>query len=73
MTRPDGASRPRPVVCCVQKTFFHGGVWFQPRGGRFIVTIPPVGTVIGVNVISHVLVSHLIDAERCFAEEYPHA
>lgn len=23
--------------------FFHGGVWFQPQGGRFMVVLPPVG------------------------------
>lgn len=25
--------------------FFHGGVWFQPRGGRFVVVVPPRGIV----------------------------
>ncbi len=23
--------------------FFHGGVWFRPLGGRFVVVVPPVG------------------------------
>ena len=23
--------------------FFHGGVWFRPQGGRFLVVLPPVG------------------------------
>ncbi len=23
--------------------FFHGGVWFRPVGGQFIVTLPPLG------------------------------
>ena len=23
--------------------FFHGGVWFEPRGGRFMVVAPPIG------------------------------
>ncbi len=26
--------------------FFHGGVWFRPFGGRFVVTLPPVGIVL---------------------------
>lgn len=28
--------------------FFRGGVWYQPRGPRFVVVTPPVGLVIGV-------------------------
>ena len=23
--------------------FFHGGVWFQPMAGRYVVTLPPIG------------------------------
>ncbi len=23
--------------------FFHGGVWFRPLGGRFVVVVPPIG------------------------------
>jgi hypothetical protein len=26
--------------------FFHGGVWFRPHGGRFIVAVPPIGIVV---------------------------
>lgn len=26
--------------------FFHGGVWFRPQGGRFIVSAPPFGIVV---------------------------
>ncbi len=26
--------------------FFHGGVWFRPYGGRFVVVLPPVGIVV---------------------------
>jgi hypothetical protein len=29
--------------------FFHGGVWFRPQGGRFVVVVPPRG--IGVPVL----------------------
>lgn len=25
--------------------FFHGGVWFRPAGGRFVVVLPPIGIV----------------------------
>lgn len=25
--------------------FFHGGVWFQPRGPQFVVALPPIGIV----------------------------
>lgn len=28
--------------------FFHGGVWFRPYGGRYIVAMPPVGIVLPV-------------------------
>lgn len=28
--------------------FFHGGVWFRPHGGRFVVAVPPVGIVLPV-------------------------
>jgi hypothetical protein len=28
--------------------FFHGGVWFRPFGGRFIVSVPPIGIVVPV-------------------------
>lgn len=28
--------------------FFHGGVWFRPQGGRFVVAVPPVGIVLPV-------------------------
>lgn len=28
--------------------FFHGGVWFRPMAGRFVVTLPPVGIAIPV-------------------------
>jgi hypothetical protein len=28
--------------------FFHGGVWYEPRGPRFVVVRPPVGLVISV-------------------------
>jgi len=28
--------------------FFHGGVWFRPSGGRFVVVAPPVGIVVPV-------------------------
>ncbi|MEI6027996.1 MAG: DUF6515 family protein [Betaproteobacteria bacterium] len=27
---------------------FHGGVWFSPRGGRYVVVMPPLGIVIPV-------------------------
>jgi hypothetical protein len=26
--------------------FFHGGVWFRPFGGRFVVAVPPIGIVV---------------------------
>ncbi len=26
--------------------FFHGGVWFRPSGGRYIVSVPPFGIVV---------------------------
>jgi len=26
--------------------YFHGGVWFRPWGGRFVVTVPPIGIVV---------------------------
>ncbi len=26
--------------------FFHGGVWFRPSGGRFVVVAPPIGIVV---------------------------
>ena len=26
--------------------FFHGGVWFRPQGGRFVVIAPPIGIVV---------------------------
>jgi hypothetical protein len=26
--------------------FFHGGVWFRPYGGRFVVSVPPFGIVV---------------------------
>jgi hypothetical protein len=26
--------------------FFHGGVWFEPRGGRFVVVAPPIGVYV---------------------------
>ncbi len=26
--------------------YFHGGVWFRPARGRFIVSVPPVGIVV---------------------------
>lgn len=26
--------------------YFHGGVWFRPIGGRFIVSVPPLGIVV---------------------------
>ncbi len=26
--------------------FFHGGVWFQPYGSRFVVALPPIGIVV---------------------------
>ena len=26
--------------------FVHGGVWFRPFGGRFVVTLPPIGIVV---------------------------
>ncbi len=26
--------------------FFHAGVWFQPLGGRFVVTAPPFGVMV---------------------------
>jgi hypothetical protein len=26
--------------------FFHGGVWFRPHGGRFVVVAPPLGIVV---------------------------
>ena len=26
--------------------FFHGGVWFRPSGGRYVVTAPPFGVVL---------------------------
>jgi len=28
--------------------YFHGGVWFRPQGGRFVVVAPPVGIVVPV-------------------------
>jgi hypothetical protein len=28
--------------------FFHGGVWFRPFGGRFVVSVPPLGIVVPV-------------------------
>jgi hypothetical protein len=28
--------------------FFHGGVWYEPRGTRFVVVRPPVGLLISV-------------------------
>lgn len=28
--------------------FFHGGVWFRPFGGRFMVVLPPIGIVLPV-------------------------
>jgi hypothetical protein len=28
--------------------FFHGGVWFRPFGGRFVVTVPPIGIVVPI-------------------------
>lgn len=31
-----------------QSYFFHGGVWYQPRGTRFVVVRPPIGLIIGV-------------------------
>ncbi len=26
--------------------FFHGGVWFRPQGGRFMVVLPPMGIAV---------------------------
>lgn len=26
--------------------FYHGGVWFRPNGGRYVVGVPPVGIVV---------------------------
>jgi hypothetical protein len=26
--------------------FFHGGVWFRPLGGHFVVAVPPIGIVV---------------------------
>jgi hypothetical protein len=26
--------------------YFHGGVWFRPHGGRFVVIAPPIGIVV---------------------------
>lgn len=26
--------------------FFHGGVWFRPHAGRFVVVVPPIGVVV---------------------------
>jgi hypothetical protein len=26
--------------------FFHGGVWFRPSGGRFVVVLPPIGIML---------------------------
>lgn len=28
--------------------YFHGGVWFRPWGGRYVVVVPPVGIVVPV-------------------------
>jgi len=28
--------------------FFHGGVWFRPYGGRFVVVVPPLGIVLPI-------------------------
>jgi hypothetical protein len=28
--------------------FFHGGVWYEPRGTRFVVVYPPVGLMVSV-------------------------
>ena len=51
---PRGASMPslpdgyRHYTHDGHSYFFHGGVWYQPRGTRFIVVYPPVGLVISV-------------------------
>ncbi|HEX7440952.1 MAG TPA: DUF6515 family protein [Caldimonas sp.] len=34
--------------------FFHGGVWFRPLGGRFIVIAPPFGIVVPILPPSYV-------------------
>ena len=26
--------------------YFHGGVWWRPHGGRFVVVLPPIGIVV---------------------------
>jgi hypothetical protein len=31
-----------------RRLFFHGGVWYQPAGPRFVVVTPPVGVVVPV-------------------------
>lgn len=34
--------------------FVHGGVWFRPFGGRFVVTLPPIGIVVPLLPPAHV-------------------
>ena len=33
--------------------------------------LPAMSAGIGINVISHILISHLVEAERSFAQEHP--
>ena len=37
--------------------FFHGGVWFRPASGRFVVIAPPVGNVVPVLPPAYVALS----------------
>ena len=30
----------------VDRLYFHGGVWWRPVGGRFVVVVPPIGVAV---------------------------
>ena len=60
---PRGYATPRlpggsvSIVHGGSNYFFHGGVWFRPYGGRFVVIAPPLGVIVPLLPLAYVTLS----------------